>query len=355
MSEPVSSHKSLLTNVVIVRPLLVVLLVFYHAFAIYSGGWKPINGFPEIRLYWWLDKLSYAFMLELFVLISGYVFGYQVRTKGDYKLKAKYLIPNKIKRLMLPSVLFSILYYCIFRGFSTQSIIKTVYEIIIGTGHMWFLPMLFMCFLIIMVVERFNITPKILIPILFIISCCPLPQLPINLNQTFYFFSFFYLGYFVQRKDVDFTKYYNTKTCFILGALFFVLFSSLTMINDKISYTIEATNITIGLKAIALAFNNFSRVIFSITGIAWVFCIISVLEKKNRIVIHQWIIEFGGLSMGVYIFQQFVLKLLYNYSNLPYWAGPYFLPWLGFFITLFGSVILTWIFLKTRVGRALIG
>lgn len=70
------SKTNRLTNVIIIRPILIVLLVFYHAFAIYSGAWDPIEGYPEVPVYWWLDKLSYAFMLEMFVFISGYVFGF---------------------------------------------------------------------------------------------------------------------------------------------------------------------------------------------------------------------------------------------------------------------------------------
>ena len=74
-----------LTEVVIIRLFLIVLLVLYHSFAPFSGGWNPIGNYPDVRAYWWLAKLSYAFMLEMFVLVSGYVFGFQVRTKGPEK------------------------------------------------------------------------------------------------------------------------------------------------------------------------------------------------------------------------------------------------------------------------------
>lgn len=91
------NEKKLLTNVAVIRPILIVLLVFYHAFAPYSGAWEPIEGFPEIPAYWWLDWLSYAFMLEMFVFVSGYVFGYQVRTKGESKQEAKNLFGESSK------------------------------------------------------------------------------------------------------------------------------------------------------------------------------------------------------------------------------------------------------------------
>ena len=142
-----------LADVVVIRNILIVLLVFYHAFAIYSGAWSPIKGFPEIKTYWWLDKLSYAFMLELFVFVSGYVFGYQVRVKGESKLQAKDLFWGKFKRLMIPCMVFSLLYILLF-GHITQPIQKTLYGLMNGVGHMWFLPMLFWCFVGTWIIEK---------------------------------------------------------------------------------------------------------------------------------------------------------------------------------------------------------
>ena len=77
-----------LYEVVPIRLFLIVMLVFYHAFAIFTGAWKPIAGYPEIPGYALLGNLSYACLLETFVFISGYVFGYQVRIKGDTALSA---------------------------------------------------------------------------------------------------------------------------------------------------------------------------------------------------------------------------------------------------------------------------
>ena len=47
-SDSVVEHRKLLTNLSLIRPILLVLLVFYHAFAIYSGAWDPIEGYPEV-------------------------------------------------------------------------------------------------------------------------------------------------------------------------------------------------------------------------------------------------------------------------------------------------------------------
>lgn len=358
MSETVSTQKGFLTDVVIIRPVLVVLLVFYHAFAIYSGGWKPLSGYPEIKVYWWLDKLSYAFMLEMFVLISGYVFGYQVRVKGVEKLQSKTLFFNKIKRLMLPSVVFSILYFVLFRDAHNQPVWEICYEIIAGVGHMWFLPMLFLCFVGIWVVERIQINPKILFPVLLLLSISPLPLLPFNLRQAFYYFVFFYLGYYIQRNDIDWYRHCNKRSTLFLLVLFIVLFFLLTWLNDNITHFIKMDDDNLLLKMLVVIINKASKIIYSLTGIAMVFCFIWANNNSNNQrnnIPKKWLIDLGGLCMGVYLFQQFIIVALYNYTSLPSLAGPYILPWLGFIIALLGSLFLSWLFNKTKIGRILIG
>lgn len=48
---PHPTQKKLLYEVSIIRPILLVLLVFYHAFAIYSRAWAPIEGYSEVPAY----------------------------------------------------------------------------------------------------------------------------------------------------------------------------------------------------------------------------------------------------------------------------------------------------------------
>lgn len=124
----------------VIRLLLIVLVVFYHAFIVYQGGWVSVAYSPEIKAYWWLDKLSYSFMLEMFVFVSGFVYGYQVRTTGETKLQAKTLFWGKFKRLMIPCMVFSLLYILLF-GNIAQPVQKTLYDMFNDAGHMWFLPM----------------------------------------------------------------------------------------------------------------------------------------------------------------------------------------------------------------------
>ena len=60
-------------------------------------------------------------------------------------------------------------------------------------------------------------------------------------------------------------------------------------------------------------------------------------------------------SFGIYLFHQFILQFLYYHTSLPYITGTYLLPWVGLLITLVGSVLLSELCLKTRLGRSLMG
>ena len=147
-------------------------------------------------------------MLETFVFVSGYVLGYQVRTRGEIKLEAKYLLLGKFKRLIIPSIVFGLIYIVLLQDIS-QPILKTVYDVVNGVGHMWFLPMLFWCFVGIWLIEKVKFNKIWLFPILLILSILPFPFLPLHMNISIYYMFFFYVGYFLQRNDVNLDKFYT--------------------------------------------------------------------------------------------------------------------------------------------------
>lgn len=68
----------------LIRVILIVLLVAFHAFCPYlhvDGGW-PVLYNQDIPAYWWLGWALYAVMLPAFVFISGYLFGNQIVKSG---------------------------------------------------------------------------------------------------------------------------------------------------------------------------------------------------------------------------------------------------------------------------------
>jgi len=342
-----------LSEVAIIRPILIFLLVFYHAFAIYSEAWAPIKGYPEVLAYWWLDKLSYAFMLEMFVFISGYVFGFQVRTKGNEKLNAKNLLWGKFKRLMVPCMVFSLLYILLF-GHIAQPVQKTLYGLLNGVGHMWFLPMLFWCFVGVWVIEKLRLKAKWIIPVLVLCSVCSFLPLPLRMGTAMYYMLFFYLGYIIEKEDISLDRFYTLKHCIILIIAFCILFPTLTLLREKIC-SLNGVDNQLVTKIAIVSLSSLMKIIYSSIGLAMLFIIIGYKEKNRKTPLSQWIIKIGNLCFGVYLLQQFILRGLYNYTNLPRILGCYWLPWVGFVVALAGSIIITELLIKTKVGKFLIG
>ena len=137
--------KRLLTDVVIIRPLIIGLLVVYHAFIIYNGGWREPIGFVPVKAYGWIADFLHSFRMQVIIFIAGYVYSYQVLSlKRDESLGK--IVTKKFKRLILPSLFFSLIYFFMFYDYSGYTIWSGAVKILSGAGHMWFLPMLFWCF-----------------------------------------------------------------------------------------------------------------------------------------------------------------------------------------------------------------
>ena len=348
-----TSNNKLLGEVVDIRLMLVVLLVLYHAFAPFSGSWKPIDGIEEIKAYWWFDKLSYALLLESFVFISGYVFGYQVRRKGEEMLKCENLIWKKFKRLMIPSIFFSILYIVLFKDI-TQPITTTIYGVINGVWHMWFLPMLFWCFIFTGFIERTRISSIVLIPVLLLLAVIVPETLPLRMGKSFYYLPFFYVGYLLQRKNL--VEQINNKTTprLVLALLFIATFPTLTLLCENIGIIWSGGGKFYNF-IIENSVEHICKLIYSSIGLSLLFLTIRKKEKERDGNINPLTVEMGNLCMGVYLLQQFILIFLYYYTMLPDVVGSYVLPWVGFIITLILSTILTFIMRKTNVERLILG
>ena len=67
------------------------------------------------------------------------------------------------------------------------------------------------------------------------------------------------------------------------------------------------------------------------------------------------LVTLSGYCYGVYIYQQFILKILYYHTQLPFSVSVYVLPWIATAITIMLSLLLCHYSLKTRLGRFLIG
>lgn len=340
--------KKQLQEVTIIRPIIIILLVLMHSFTMYSGEWPLPEGIGNVRSYFWVQKASFAFMLEMFAFISGYLFAYQINELKK-KITFRSLLKDKFKRLIIPCIVFSVLYAAIFYD-KFPGFISFVYKICSGIGHMWFLNMLFWCFLGTYLLLKIKIREGVKIVLLFLLSIFSFIPLPFQMTSTLYYMFFFYLSFLVFRnKETLINKFANVKSIIIFGILFLVLFISLTLFKEQVDLTLS-TETAIIYKAILLSISNLSRLIYSTIGLLWFYVFVMYLLKIIR-KIPDWIISSNTLCMGIYLIHQFILKYLYYKTNIPQYLGTYWLPWIGFIVALFISLLLSYFIKKTRIGK----
>lgn len=343
-----------LMDVVVIRVILIFLLVFYHAFAIYSGAWS--NPFPtckinavDVPLYSFMAKLSHNFQLEAMTFISGLLLGYSIKRHSGL-ITFQGCIAKKAKRVLLPCFFFSVFYYVMFFDLSAPWY-HVLYDILQGCGHLWYLPMIFWCFVGVYLWEKYvRISPQVLWGLAVCAALLSLKiYLPLRLGYTATFFIYFLSGYFIMKYDLSQRIIWGTKGSILL----IVLYVFLGVCLKEIVINWETHSISLKICRV-LAMN-------ALHLLGAMMMILALYSLSNRAIVldylhnHSRIITLSGYCYGVYIFQQFVLKYLYYKTDFPIIFSSVTLPWISFLLALFLSILFCHLMLKTRFGRFLIG
>lgn len=350
MVESVTQSKKVwLNEVSFMRPILLVLLVSYHAFAPYISSlksWPLPEGFHQVEVYDWIGLLSRAFRLEGFVFVSGYIFTFQLVEKKKFS-SLKSLFTSKFQRLLIPSFIFSTLYVLFFlHGLSPLS---AVLKIIGGAGHLWYLPCLFWCFLFQYIVIEKDFSPKLMTVILIIAMGISFVSMPLQIGKAFYYICFFYGGGIFWKYNKWFRDKDSAKNIFLSWTIFLILFVVMNLSILHLTSISSTQKISLFYKGLILVSNTYSKAILGWSGIIALY-LTSVYYCKRHL-LGKTIIKIGACGYGVYVFHQFILVYLYRYTELPNMAGSYLLPWVGMFVTVVLSIALTLAVRSTKLGR----
>lgn len=230
-----NKKKIRLDEVTIMRTILAFLIVFMHAFTCYNHSWRAPEGFIDIPVYKWLARTSFAFTLEAFVFISGYLFAFQSITL-EKKMSLGVLITNKLKRLMLPSIIFSAAYFAIF--YQYRGLGNMVYSLINGCGHMWFLPMLFWCFIGGWLLEQIKIKDSWKLAFLVALNLFTYLPLALRLSNAFSFMVYFYGGFLCYKHSDRIKTLITKKNLVISWTVFIVLFIIFRPLKDSLAFEV---------------------------------------------------------------------------------------------------------------------
>lgn len=332
-----------LNEVSFMRPILLVLLVSYHAFAPYCGAWTMPEGIKHIEFYKWVALFSRAFRLEAFVFISGYIFTFQLLTKNKFNGVWEVVL-NKANRLLLPCVFFGIIYYLMFRNCSQISPLN----ILTGIGHLWYLPCLFWLFIIQYLLISNNKSKYVIGGVICLLPILSVLPIPLQLNKACYFLMFFYGGgLFYQYKDTV-AKRTTAPNTILLWVVFAVMVFAVNLIMEYVQ-GIVSTRPSIAIKAVGYSSSLYMKIALAWVGILSLYQTAVLYCRRHRI--GSFLLKVGVCGYGVYIFHQFVLIHLYRQTSLPQILGSYWLPWVSLLFATTVSVLLTLFIRQTRLGK----
>ena len=223
--------KKNLDEVSFMRPILIVLVVLYHAMAIHTGNWDLPEGTPQIGAYAAVGRIAYMFMLEAFVFMSGYVWAFQREQRGAEPFGV--LVKKKSYRLLVPCYLFGILYALLFER--ATPLMENVVRVFTGIGHLWFLVMLFVCFVALWALLKW--IPKtrwwgifLLFAMLALFSSYPQS---FRLSNIMYYPLYFFFGYVMYSNREHMMSRTNVGKVLSAWIVFLVLYAGLSYVRGR--------------------------------------------------------------------------------------------------------------------------
>lgn len=327
-------------DIVILRLFSIIVVAFFHAY-----GMTYANHFPEAvsaiyRSKYEIFNQSYLIniAMPMFVVISGYLFGSQLcRGKYDSFWRMAW---NKFKRLMIPFFVFTIIFMVTTKSVSCKPFYRWTY------WHLWYLPMLFQCFitsyLLRKMILRGGIGRILLLLTLFVLSLVGkfMPMI-LGLHNVSLWLCWFVLGIVIYQ--------YYTEI-FDVMRRYHLLWASVAIyiLTDIMCYTEYGEHTVCGILASLSA-------IFVI----WYICLLIPWHKFR---FTKLLIRLSTCSFGIYIFHNWVeLYMLSSTAQrilpLASWAELhiYLFPFVFATIAFIISYIISYLLMKFRIGRALIG
>lgn len=317
----------------IMRFILILCIVIGHTFAVYSlksAPWPLPDGISAVPEYRWFNEVFISFALQTFVFVSGYLMALSENKREITRIK---FIKKKAIRLLIPTLIFGLAYlYLIDTNVHIKSIRYFIYYLINGPGHLWFLPMLFFCF-----VGAIFFTPRKNMSILYWLILLGVSFMSIfmpnitRISQACFYFIFFIEGYFFyswgRAAHLPDNKYVIVSGGVILLALIIFKVWIFEFEPEHSKY---------------LSF--ISKLLLGLFGAPYLLFLCQRLKKYETLcLIGTW----NGF-MGVYIFHQFILRYLLYQTQVLNHINPYLYPVLLFIITMILSIVLTLVFMNNR-------
>lgn len=307
-----------------IRAIAIILIVLGHSIIIYSSSWNLYQTSVSVPLLDVLKDIINVMQLPIFFALSGYFFTYTLKKKNIATI-----IRDKIKRLLIPFLAFGLLWLFPVRmlldypGYENVGLVNIIIDkILLGfdNGHLWYLPTLFLIFVVyafIMFFERKYISEQAAYYCNFFAGVC-LHFLQMNIALPSY------IGFFCKH--------------FIWFSLGLIICNCNAHLVSLKGY-IRSAFIIIDVFCIAFYICSRNDFILFISSILSVVIIFSLrLNFKNRL-----IDLISDNSYGLYLFHSPLIYITYTYFAE---SSPVFVVFMNFF--LFGGLSLLFAYLLRK-------
>lgn len=221
---------------VIVTLLVIIGHSTYYVISSKYGGCDYTDfTLPEVSVFYrlteYVGSVIYMFHMPLYMALSGALFGLKEGV-GGYK-SYKYLIADKIKKLLLPFVAVTLIYSLPLKyisGYynSSENVFRDVFmgQILLqGNTHLWFLPVLFLIFILAYSINKYvHLSQGFILGALYLFSLTSGITHISLIDQVLYYTFWFYLGYCFEGKRERINDRINRHSYEVLAYMALFLF-----------------------------------------------------------------------------------------------------------------------------------
>lgn len=331
--------KTRFDEISVMRVLAMTMIVGFHSLCFYNGRWVKVDA---IYIPFWYKVSCFLDVIDLnmFVFISGYLYGYLYIYRNKYRHPSEVIL-LKAKRLLIPYFFWGIPMAIIWPW-------NTWTKLFYGVGHLWFLLMLFGVFTLTVILQLLNaqrvkFTGRLGILLIVTGSLSGLLFSKyiysgdiLCINKILYYFPAFMIGYVSAKVRIGWLLpnwSYIVSPFAILGLIFFIWYPI------PMPYTLNLLIRTV---------------------LAYVICIemLIILTKSTLSDRFRQVVQtIERLSMGLYIFNQIAMDLVFTTPVLHRWFETHWMigPFVLFPIGFFPPLLLSYIFNKYKCLKWTIG
>lgn len=324
-------QKGLLNHLILLRVFATLTVVTGHSIIVYSNNWKYYTMTNQSLFLSNLKKFIDIYQMPLFFFISGYLFYYIKMEKAGYENQKKFIIV-KFKRLLLPFCIVSFFYMMPLRilGGYKPYIRKDIFSIYIedillgkDAGNLWFLPVLFIIFMIVYFFSKKKIIRSFTFTLILAELSVFAPKI-LFIKSIMLYLVFFYFGYLVRYYSYKISSKLNIK---LWGGIFPVLLILYFIIGEQgmlSRFCIFNVKIALGLLSCILLHK----------------VSMGLMQKFPNIHYHNIIRLIDKNSFGIYLFHSPLLYPLLEFSASKD-INPYLFSLVSFAILFSCSLTLT--------------